>query len=122
MAKIRDFNTLVGLFDRGALAAETNAKLADLVQILNEQGAVNPKKKIKGSITVTIDLSLQNDIVSLAGVVSVKKPKEDPRSTMLWITKDGSLSNEHPTQIDMFPKRAGVSGEEVEERQRADLG
>lgn len=110
MAKIRDFNTITSMIDRGGFIAEVNAKLAEVVAKLADEALENPKRKTKGSVAVTVALEVQNGIVTIAATCVAKKPKEDPRSTLLWLTSDGDLTNEHPTQIDMFRPR-DVDGE-----------
>lgn len=111
--KIRDFNTLTSLIDRGAGMREVNDKLDDVIETLAAAAAENPKKKIKGSVSVTVEIAVEKGIATISLVSAAKKPKEDPRSTLLWLTAEGELSNEHPTQIDMFPR--GVRREEAEE-------
>lgn len=114
MTQIRDFNTLTSLVGRGAAMGEVNDKLADLVGTLANLSAEQPKKKVKGSVSLTVEIAVQNGIATISVASAVKKPKEDPRETVLWLTGDGKLVNEHPSQLDIFKPR-GVDGEVLRE-------
>lgn len=111
MAAIRDFNTLTSMVGRGAAMGEVNEKLADVIETLANLSAEQPKKKVKGSVSLTVEIAVQNGIATISVASAAKKPKEDPRETVLWLTSDGQLVNEHPSQIDMFKGPRGVDGE-----------
>lgn len=105
MAKIRDLNTLVGMLDRGLVIREGNEKLADVLSTLTELSAESPKRKVKGKVTLEVDIEVVNGVATISASVKAKKPEPDRGTTVLWLGADGELTNEHPHQIDMFKPR-----------------
>lgn len=108
MAKIRDLNTLLGMLDRGHVIREANGQLAEVLTGLNEISAEAPKKAIKGSLAIKVDIELKDGIATISASVEKKLPKRVPGTALFWVDGEGELTNEHPSQPDMFrPRDAG---------------
>lgn len=103
--KIRDLNTLVGMIDRGHMIREANDKLADVLGALTQLSAESPKRKIKGRVTLEVDIEVQSGVATISASVKAKKPEPERGSSLFWLTPDGDLTTEHPQQIDMFKPR-----------------
>ena len=79
--------------NRGALADEAAAMMADLVQEVSHIGR-------KGSLTITVEVAPftgNNDTVQLSGRVTVKPPSRDPRiAAVFFYDEHGGLSRQRP--------------------------
>lgn len=113
MARIRDSLTIVGMVEDGEIANEFTAELTRMLATLKEHAG--PKGKAKGSVTLKIEADVDGGMVSLAGDVATKVPKKKRGSSMYWLLDDGSLSTEHPQQMNMFagPRDTSAPGERV---------
>lgn len=98
----RDINALLNAIGEGRSVAEINEKFPEMVQVLNDLMADQPKKTHKASLTIKLEVSAKAGIAELSVDVTVKTPKIPTPSTLLWPTKDGHFSDEHPKQIRMF--------------------
>lgn len=117
MTKIRDLNTLVGMVDRGLVIRESNAKFADVLETLHTMSAEAPKRKVKGKITLEVDIEVVNGVATISASVKAKKPEPERGASLFWLTSDGGLTTEHPQQVDMFRPReidAGKLADAVE--------
>ncbi len=71
-------------------------KLGKLMHGLLEKGA----SKVKGSITLKIDLSADmSGIVDTDYTISVREPRAKGARTLLFMTDDGELSETNPKQM-----------------------
>lgn len=78
--------------NRGALADEAAAMLADLVQEVTAVGK-------KGTLTLTLEVAPftgNNDTVQLSGRVSVKSPSRDPHAGLFFYDEHGGLNRNDP--------------------------
>jgi hypothetical protein len=105
MSKVRDLNTLVGMIDRGHIIREGNEKLDDVLQALTALSAESPKKKLRGKITLEVDIEVTNGVAMISAAVKAKKPEPERGSSLFWLTDAGELTVEHPKQVDMFGPR-----------------
>lgn len=106
MPVIRDANTLIGFLDRGELVRDTMEATAALVLLMKEYSdTLGPKAKVKGKVTLEVDLECEGGMMAIFGDVKIKAPKKPRASTHFWVTADGELSTEHPKQHDMFKPR-----------------
>lgn len=105
MAKIRDINTLMGMLDRGHVIREANGQLGELLAGLNDLNGDAPKKAVKGSLTIKVEVELKDGVATIAASVEKKLPKCAPGSGLFWLDKDGDITTEHPQQDDMFKLR-----------------
>ena len=102
MSIIREGTQIVGLIDDGDLSREFTEEFQKVNAAVKE--AAGPKGKAKGSITLKIEISAEGGIVVFAGEVVSKAPKKKRGSSMYWVLEDGTISTEHPQQMNMFPR------------------
>lgn len=102
MKRIRDAQTIIGSLEGGEAAAELSATITETLSYLRDHCGGRPKAKAKGKVTLTIDIEVEGSTAVLTADIAVKKPKRTRGSSFFWVTDDGSLSTEHPSQTDMF--------------------
>lgn len=108
MSKIRDVVTVLGMVDRGHLIREANEKFEQVLTELNDQSIESPKKKLKGKVTITLDIMVENGIATVTAEATNKLPKRPPGAAIFWTTQDGALTTQHPQQNDMFIREAAA--------------
>lgn len=111
--KIRDLATMLGFVDRGNVIREANQKFAEALSTLNDLSAESPKEKIKGKVTLEVDIVVLNGVATVSAGVKVKVPEPPRGNSMFWLTEDG-LSLEHPQQLDIFKPRGVDAPAEAE--------
>lgn len=114
--EIRDGLTVLGLLERGNVTADLTANMAEVLKTLGEVAA--NQKKVKGSIMLKLSLEVENGAVRVDAEFSTKTPKVARPSTLFFLTADGALSLDHPTQMTMFPRevnqnRPGLHAEDA---------
>lgn len=102
MSIVREGTQMVGMIDDGDLAREFTEEFQKVNAAVRE--AAGPKGKAKGSITLKIDIEAAGGTVTFSGEVVPKAPKKKRGSSMYWVMPDGSISTEHPQQMNMFPR------------------
>lgn len=102
MTIIREGTSMVALIDDGDLSREFTEEFQKVNAAVKE--AAGPKGKSKGSITLKIDITCEGGVVVLAGDIVAKVPKKKRGSSMYWVMADGTISTEHPQQMNMFPR------------------
>lgn len=101
-----DVPRLIGALEDGELNSELADEFRDLIaKMENAAAETSGKVKIKGKITITIDLALQGGAYEVSGATKIAAPKRTPRRTVLYATEGNTLSRTHPKQDDMFLKR-----------------
>ena len=108
MRLIRDGQTIVGMLEGGAVAAELGKEITDTLAALKEHCGGRPKAKAKGVVTLTFQLEVEGSSANITADIAAKRPKPVRGSSFYWVMDDGALSTEHPQQIDM-----GFSGPRV---------
>lgn len=102
MKIIREADVLVGVLEQGELKADLSAKIAEVLRELYAMSDDAPKATFKGSLTLKLKFSVQNNMVTINNDISTVVPKRPRRTDVFWVTEDGALSTEHPSQRDMF--------------------
>lgn len=94
---IRSFEQMLGLLSRGAFVKRCDDHLQEALSTLASLPAG------KGSVTMTITLKVNYDQgrVDVQPAVKSKLPEASFAGTPFW-EHEGSLSVQHPSQIDMF--------------------
>lgn len=105
MKKIRDAQTIIGMLEDGEVAAALGTEITETLAKLKELCAGNPKAKVKGSVSLKINLAVEGPTVTIDAEIDSKRPKPVRGSSFYWVMDDGSLSTEHPQQTDMFSGR-----------------
>lgn len=102
MKRIRDAQTIIGMLEGGEVAAALGTEITDTLAKLKELGGDRPKSKVKGSVSLKINLEVEAGAVTISCDIDSKRPKPVRGSSFYWVMDDGSLSTEHPQQTDMF--------------------
>lgn len=102
MKIIREADMLVGVLEQGELKADLSAKIAEVLCELYAMSDEAPKGTFKGSLTLKMKFSVQNNMATINNDISTTVPKRPRRADVFWVTEDGGLSTEHPNQRDMF--------------------
>ena len=106
MAKgeIRDPLVIIGSLERGDVTASLNEEITKVLKALQE--AAGPKSKARGCVSLSLKFEVQGQSCSIEADISSKVPKAQRSSSLFFVTQDGALSTEHPTQLAMFPRDA----------------
>lgn len=109
----RDINSLLAVINEGRALAEINEQFPEMVKTLNDLMVDQPKKTHKGSITIKIEVAAKGGIADLSVDVTTKTPKLPKPTFLLFPTKEGHFSDEHPKQMRMFDRSAArvIDGE-----------
>jgi hypothetical protein len=102
MKRIRDAQTIIGMLEGGEVAASLGTEITETLAKLKELCGGNPKAKVKGNVTLKINLAVEGSTVTIDAEIDSKRPKPVRGSSFYWVMDDGSLSTEHPQQTDMF--------------------
>lgn len=103
MSQIKTADFLLRWLEDGALAYDLGTEVRDTLATLKEQTAYSPKAKAKGSVRLDIKFTVESGIVTIECDVTSKRPKPPRALSVAWVLDDGTLSTQHPKQIDMFP-------------------
>lgn len=112
MKRIRDAQTIIGMLESGTLAQELGTTITDALAKLKDQCGNRPKATAKGKVTLTLDLEVEAGAVTISADIASKLPKMPRATSYFWVTDDGSLTTEHPQQMNMFagPRDTAVAG------------
>lgn len=102
MKRIRDAQTIIGMLEGGEVAAALGAEIIETAAKLKELSGDRPKSKVKGSITLKLNLEVEAGTVTVTCDIDSKRPKPVRGSSFYWLMDDGAFSTEHPQQEDMF--------------------
>ena len=102
MKRIRDSQTIIGALEGGEAAAELSREITETLAKLKELSGDRPKSKVKGSVTLKLEIEVENGTAVITADITSKRPKPVRGSSFYWVLDDGSLSTEHPQQTDMF--------------------
>lgn len=111
MKKIRDATMIIGMLEGGEVAAALSAEITGTLAALKDLAGDRPKSKVKGKVTLTLDIEVEGATATLSAAIDSKRPKPVRGSSFYWVLDDGSLSTEHPQQTDMFAAPRAVRGE-----------
>lgn len=93
---------IIGSLENGEVKRDLTAAIIELVHDMNDQSMDRKGKTFKGSVTLKLDVSVTDGMVSILADVSAKAPKRPRSSTIYFAMKDGRLSSSHPGQADLF--------------------
>ncbi len=102
MKKIRDAQTIIGMLEHGDAAAELSKEITETLAKLKELSGDRPKAKVKGAVTLKLNMEVENGTAVITCDIDSKRPKPVRGASFYWVLDDGSLSTEHPQQTDMF--------------------
>lgn len=97
-----DSQTLLGVLDTGQTRLQLTNELQETLAAMQECNGDRLKSKAKGSVSLKLNITLENGRVLIEADVSSKRPKQPNGATMYFLTEDNLLSTQHPQQTDMF--------------------
>ncbi len=105
MEQISEFNSLLLQLENGGLHTELNGRMKELIAYMLTHGAESGSK-LKGSIALKIEFTLEKERFAVKPEVTVRVPKimtpNLPRpATMLYATADNALSRTDPKQREL---------------------
>ncbi|GHE50824.1 hypothetical protein GCM10019059_07400 [Camelimonas fluminis] len=109
MKRIRDAQTIIGMLEGGETAAALGEELIATLAALKEHAGDRPKAKAKGKVTLTLNIEVEGVSATIGAEIASKRPKPVRGNSFFFVLQDGSLSDEHPTQGDMFSGPREVS-------------
>lgn len=100
MKTIRACTEIIGTIERGDAAHDLTNEIEKTLKAL--QDAAGEKRSVKGSVTLTLNFSLEGQNMEIEALISSKLPKVKRPRTFMFLTQTGQLSLEHPTQGSLF--------------------
>lgn len=116
---IRDIVRLLNAIERGKVVRGINADMATTLERLHDLSLDAPKRTFKGVLDIKVVFAVVNSTVTVGCEVTTKTPKDEPLSSIFWLDRDGNITTEHPTQLDMLRPHA-VDDEDEDDREVAD--
>lgn len=104
MATLKDPSMVLAMLEGGTFPNKLRAELKNAVKTLHD--VAGEKGTSKGTITLKINLKVRGGTCEITPDLSAKLPTETPMPETLFITSTGELSDEHPRQMNMFPRKA----------------
>ncbi|MBC7844105.1 MAG: hypothetical protein H7099_17480 [Gemmatimonadaceae bacterium] len=98
----RPWEDLMAAAEDGNLLCELDEQVVRVVHALRTQHD-KAGGKPKGSITVKINMKLENQVMMVTADVQTKEPKRERTTTFLYPLKDNTLAINNPKQGDLFP-------------------
>jgi hypothetical protein len=100
MKIIRQCTEIIGVIERGDAAHDLTLEIEKVVKAC--QDAAGPKTKAKGQVILKLDFEVEDRFIEIKADISSKVPKLKRGSTAYFLTQDGQITTEHPSQKDMF--------------------
>lgn len=100
MKTIRECTQIIGTIERGDAAHGLTNEIDKTLKALQE--AAGEKRSVKGSVTMTLNFSLEGQNMEIEAVITSKLPKVKRPRTFMFLTQNAELSLEHPTQGSLF--------------------
>lgn len=94
---MRSFNLWMATLDGGVLNSKLSKELENLTgSMADHQQSFGGTPK--GSITITLNFSLEGHVMDVASSVAVKEPKEKGGRSVFFVTPENRLSQQDPRQ------------------------
>src|ERR1700722_401167 len=100
MKIIRQCTEIIGVIERGDAAHDLTLEIEKVLKAC--QDAAGPKTKAKGEVTLKLQFEVQDRYVDIKADITSKVPKIKRGSSTYFLTVDGELTTQHPSQTDMF--------------------
>jgi len=100
---------VIDMLEDGQFSQDVFTGVRDLIAELNDQGANGDK--VKGKVTITLDISKEDNAFRIASDVKVVAPKRKRPRSIAWCDEHNRLTRFPPNQMQMFGmKDVGGSG------------
>jgi hypothetical protein len=100
MKRIRDAQTIIGMLEGGEVSADLSKEITETLAAMRERAG--SKGKVSGSVSLKIKFDMEGNTTSISVDIESKRPKPQRGNSFYWVLDDGSLSTEHPQQMNMF--------------------
>ena len=97
--------SFIDLLEDGEFSQDLHEKLHSLGLRLDEISDATGQKA-KGKITITIDLTREDNAFRVASKMKVDTPEMPRQRTILWQDQDGNFTRFPPNQVQMFGLRS----------------
>jgi hypothetical protein len=98
MKRIRDAAQIISMLEDGQLVCDLSNEISHVLDTLRD--VAGPKSKAKGSVTLTLNLSVEGVSAEIEAAIASKTPKVKRQRSFYFVTDEG-LSTEHPKQLSM---------------------
>lgn len=95
---------VLNMIEDGQFSADLHAAMVELAATMSDQAAITGKK-IKGKVTVTIDLENEGGVFRSVGKFAVKSPELPRKPTLLWTDEKNRFQRTQPRQGGFFGVR-----------------
>ena len=95
---IRRFSEMIGLIQRGDFERSLDEGIRECLEAIRAQ----PNEKGKATMTITLQIAAQGEMVQIAPKLAVKLPEGDTFTPLVLWDYEGQLSTQHPNQFSMF--------------------
>ena len=103
MSIIRDPVTMLAMLEGGTFGTKFRAEMTKVVKTLSD--LAGEKGTAKGTLNLKIKFDMKGQTCEITPEVSSKLPMEKGMPETLFVTRSGELSDEHPRQLAMFPRK-----------------
>lgn len=102
MKSLRDAQTILATLEDGDAIAALGEELINTLVSLKEHAGESKNAKVKGSVTLKLNIIVNAGTATIEVDLSSKRPKPDRGTSFFWVLDDGSLTTEHPKQANLF--------------------
>jgi hypothetical protein len=96
----------LNMIEDGQFSADVQQGLIDLAAAMSDHAlATGGKSKVKGRVTITVDLLNEGGVFRAVGKFAVKAPEMPRRPTLLWTDEKNRFSRSQPRQGGFFGVR-----------------
>lgn len=106
MSIIRDPVTMFAMLEGGTFGTKLRAEMTKVVKTLSD--LAGEKGTAKGTLNLKIKFDMKGQTCEITPEVSSKLPMEKGMPETLFVTRSGELSDEHPRQLAMFPRKTAA--------------
>ncbi len=99
--RIRDAGAFIGALESGEFTKDLSHQITTALKQLKEMAGDRPKAKAKGKVVVTFEMEVEAGTTTITCSIDPKLPKMPRASSFFWVLDDGTVSTEHPQQINM---------------------
>ena len=101
---------IINMLEEGQFGSDVHEAIADLLAHLNDVSK-ETNGKAKGSVTIKLDFTKEDNALRIASNFTVKKPDMPRPKSIMWTDERHNLTMFPPNQMQMFGMRSiGGSG------------
>ncbi len=102
MAKpISQATDIIGIIEGGEVNQDLSLEICRVLEQLQDMADPSGKRKVKGSVSVTLNFEVSGKSVEIVAAIASKTPKRARGTSFYFLTPDAKLSTDHPQQQSM---------------------